>query len=183
MLEVRYLPAGKAVGSWAEVGAQLGDGTARVGDTVGGRLGLGTGRRVGFAVGGGVGVATARRVGVATGPRVGVADGGSEGVGTGRQVGIAVGGRVGGTGRADGARVGVAIALGVARDAGSCDVDRVGVAAGPPWAAVSAFEPPLRAIAVPATAIPTTAADAIAPTSTRVVRRFRPASFIVALRT
>jgi len=174
------LPAGKAVGSWAEVGAQLGDGTARVGETVGGRLGVGTGRRVGVALGGGVGVAIARRVGVATGPRVGVTDGGSEGVGTGRQVGIAVGGRVG---RADGARVGVAIALGVARDAGSCDVDRVGVAAGPPWAAVSAFEPPLRAIAVPATATPTTAADAIAPTSTRVVRRFRPASFIVALRT
>ncbi|MET9312880.1 hypothetical protein ABZX12_13705 [Kribbella sp. NPDC003505] len=177
------MPAGNAVGSWAEAGVQLGDGTARVGDTVGGRLGVGTGRRVGVAVGGGVGVAIARRVGVATGPRVGVADGGSEGVGTGRQVGIAVGGRVGGTGRADGARVGVATALGVARDAGCCDVDRVGVAAGPPWAAASAVEPPLRAIAVPATATPTTAADAIAPTSTRVVRRFRPASFIVALRT
>lgn len=157
------------------IGARVGVGTARrVGVAVGGTLGLAIDGRVGEAVGGRLGVAVGR-VGGTVGGRLGVAVGGR--VVVGLQVGDGVGGRVG---RADGERVGVLTALGVA----SVVAEVVGVdAVGPPWAVVSAAELPLRAIAVPATATPTTAAAASPPSRIRVIRRFRPTSSIVALRT
>jgi hypothetical protein len=79
-----------------------------------------------------------------------------------------------------GATLGVCASVGVSEGVGT----GAGVeAAGPPRTAASAADPPLRAIAVPATATPITAAAAIPPTTIRVIRRCRPGSFIVALRT
>ena len=173
--------SGVRVGATDGVPGTVGVGRTARGDRVGVSRGPGVGATVGVAheesPGERVGVGTARRVGVAGGT-LGVAVGGWVGL----QVGDGVGGRVG-TGRADGERVGVPATLGVAVGAGGV-AEVVGVdAAGPPWALVSAAELPLRAIAVPATATPTTAAAASPPSRIRVIRRFRPTSSIVALRT
>ncbi|WP_410788803.1 hypothetical protein [Kribbella sp. C-35] len=182
MAEVRpYLPRDGIVGGWDGVARDSG---VRVGATDGVPGTVGVGRTARGRVGETVGVAQEEslggRVGVAAG-RVGVPIDGRAGVRVGRQVGDAVGGRVGGRLGVAAGRVGVAVGggVGVASDG----VNAVGVDAGPPWAVVSAAELPLRAIAVPATATPTTAAAASPPSSIRVIRRFRPTSSIVALRT
>ncbi|MFF0266433.1 hypothetical protein [Kribbella sp. NPDC004536] len=99
-------------------------------------------------------------------------------MGAGRRVGGLVGAAVGvqqvgdGTGRVDGVFTSIGVTVG-----------RADVAAGPPWTTARVSALLLRAIAVPATATPTTAAAASPPSRIRVVRRFRPTSFIVALRT
>ncbi|MEV5961568.1 hypothetical protein AB0L70_07370 [Kribbella sp. NPDC051952] len=174
-MQLRYFPLGETVGRGARGGRE---GVAR-GDGVAGvhRLGVAVGTWLGVA-GTRLGVADGGRVGVALGTRLGVAVGGST---LGVCVGTARGDRVG-----CGATDGVAISDGVA----GLGVYSVGVAGegvdtvGPPSTPSSPDEPPLRAIAVPATATPITAAAAIPPSSTRVIRRFRPASsIVVALRT
>ncbi|WP_432885816.1 hypothetical protein ACQPYH_02240 [Kribbella sp. CA-245084] len=111
--------------------------------------------------------------------RLGVAVGGIVGTGRGLRVGETVGGRVGVRG---GTALGEAVGCSGVRLGET--VGWSGVGLGVAWTGVppSPSVDPLRAIAVPATATTTTAAAAIPPSTSRVTRRFGPASLIVALR-